>query len=513
MNLEELSNDLQKIKSAKKLKNYLSSHFILIQSAFYRMGYEELFEKKFIIQDLFIDIEERGLISIDELDDSIQAFIILFGDFFERLCFTSEIIEITKYLPECSTKKRLQAAKLFLRVNDINTDYISNFHPILKLLSEAYFEEESPFKITITLINYFLTACKQLSRIKKFDILKELSGLFKNPENITNYPFLGEDIISQTISIDLKDLENEVNRIQIEVWKFELEKLRIVVPKISLVEEKSDYSESIKMIIKPNFEDIRALSVKYVNQITYEIKNQLFYQLGHGVDIIDKVDLLYMYIYAFGNMHQYKLIEAFETFLNDSFSREKIDIIDWGCGQALASIVLLDFMRQHRIKPIIHNLFLIEPSELAIKRGLVHIGTIKKDFRFTIIPIISDIDSLDLKDFTTSESNLKMHLFSNIIDLPKFNLLRLAESISQTQPGLNYFICVSPYIDAHRNQRLNVFYNYFQENSETKIISQRINFKNVQKWRCKDNYCDECFDELNCNKNWTRHELIFSSSL
>ena len=75
-----------------------------------------------------------------------------------------------------------------------------------------------------------------------------------------------------------------------------------------------------------------------------------------------------------------------------------------------------------------------------------------------------------------NNSNITLHLFSNILDVEFFRLDReFLEKISSSQKGLNYFICVSPNINDKRNARLDMFYRYFNANFETKLISDRDN--------------------------------------
>ena len=44
----------------------------------------------------------------------------------------------------------------------------------------------------------------------------------------------------------------------------------------------------------------------------------------------------------------------------------------------------------------------------------------------------------------------------------------------------HYFICVSPNIDDLRNNRIESFYNYFSNNHETKLFSDRES--NIGSW-------------------------------
>lgn len=72
------------------------------------------------------------------------------------------------------------------------------------------------------------------------------------------------------------------------------------------------------------------------------------------------------------------------------------------------------------------------------------------------------IDYLEFSDFVSSDSNIKIHLFSNIIDVEGFDLNKLYNLIINCFQGISRIICTSPYQSA-RNYRIDTFYNMFDE--------------------------------------------------
>ena len=167
-----------------------------------------------------------------------------------------------------------------------------------------------------------------------------------------------------------------------------------------------------------------------------------------------------------------KLYSSFDTIIH-KLNNQTINIIDWGCGQALASSLLIDYIKEKNLKINISNITLIEPSQLALSRGLLHIDVLKET-PIKIRAINKDIDSLEHSDLVIDNSYITLHLFSNILDVEFFKLDRnFLEKISNSQNRLNYFICVSPNINDKRNARLDMFYRYFSDNFETELISAR----------------------------------------
>ena len=109
-----------------------------------------------------------------------------------------------------------------------------------------------------------------------------------------------------------------------------------------------------------------------------------------------------------------------------------------------------------------------------IQTKLLYIIDILKENPIKIRAINKDIDSLKHSDLVIDNSHITLHLFSNILDVEFFKLDRnFLEKISNSQNGLNYFICVSPNINDKRNAKLDIFYRYFSDNFDTELISDR----------------------------------------
>ncbi|MDQ7046621.1 MAG: hypothetical protein Q9M39_03025 [Sulfurovum sp.] len=68
-------------------------------------------------------------------------------------------------------------------------------------------------------------------------------------------------------------------------------------------------------------------------------------------------------------MHKAKLYSSFDTVIHQLKS-QTINIIDWGCGQAVATSLLIEYIKEHKLDINILNIILIEPSVLALSRGL-----------------------------------------------------------------------------------------------------------------------------------------------
>lgn len=224
-----------------------------------------------------------------------------------------------------------------------------------------------------------------------------------------------------------------------------------------LIEKGTNYSYLINALKIPSFEGIRKLSVNFVNQLPEKVQTELWEALSNGVEVLESEALLSMYMYAYGKMHAAKLQAAFEHLPTDKL--EDIHLIDWGCGQAMATVVYYEYLKEKAISSNVKTITLIEPSELALKRAALHarklfpnaeIKTVKKDF-----------DKLIVEDIQIVDNQTILHLFSNVLDIEYFSIERLAELIEQNK-AFNLMVCVSPYINDFKNQRLYNFISCFQ---------------------------------------------------
>ncbi len=172
-------------------------------------------------------------------------------------------------------------------------------------------------------------------------------------------------------------------------------------------------------------------------------RDQLYYDLNRGKDILDDDDHLNMYLHSFGKMHKAKLDTAFSKIpqIQDLF-KEEVEVYDWGCGQGTATICLLDFLAEHKIAHNISSLNLIEPSEAAVRRASAVIESINP--KYAVRTVIKEFDQLSVSDFEKSNAR-KIHLFSNILDVEAFALDRFIQLFQNSFYAENTFVCVGPY--------------------------------------------------------------------
>ena len=131
---------------------------------------------------------------------------------------------------------------------------------------------------------------------------------------------------------------------------------------------------------------------------------------------------------------------------------------------------------------------LIEPSSICLKRAALHIKHF--DEHCTIKPICKEIDSLKNIDVKSFENNTKIHFFSNILDVEDFSIANLIKLIESTQKGLNYFVCVSPYITDTKTDRIDSFCRHFSKYSSFELLGNKTNGgrHDDEYWNCNNKY-------------------------
>ncbi|MBO5346292.1 MAG: hypothetical protein J6A44_05260, partial [Paludibacteraceae bacterium] len=104
------------------------------------------------------------------------------------------------------------------------------------------------------------------------------------------------------------------------------------------IEEGTNYSYIVKRMKDVNFRSLRNVSVDFTKRLPEDLSSELYKDIQHGVCQLHSEPELNMYIHALGLMHEAKLQHAFEHLAIDFCSHSSIDIIDYGCGQAIGTI-------------------------------------------------------------------------------------------------------------------------------------------------------------------------------
>lgn len=220
-------------------------------------------------------------------------------------------------------------------------------------------------------------------------------------------------------------------------------------------ETKTAYAYLIEHMQDPSFSKVWNVAYDFISKLPGDLCDELHESLNRGVDVLDSEPLLQMYIYSFGKMHNAKLQYAFNQLKDRIMNEDNIEIVDYGCGQGLATICYHDFIKKNGFKQNVSRITLIEPSSLALSRAELLISCFYP--KAEIIAINKSFDELSSSDFAESLDKPIVHLFSNVIDIESYNLNHLVQVLRGLPSKRNEYIIVSPIQNSTKTQRLKNF--------------------------------------------------------
>lgn len=206
------------------------------------------------------------------------------------------------------------------------------------------------------------------------------------------------------------------------------------------------------------------------NALPSKMREKPWTYTDHGRKVLQTEDELNAYIAAYGEMHVIKCRAAMQNFPFDELENHSFEIFDWGCGQGLATLVLLDMLHDrgkvHRLKKI----YLIEPSSIALDRAKSWVTRYGAP-GIEVIAVNKPIPSQTGQSMPIScSSRISINLFSNILDIREISLQWLSQKVSSLA-NRNYIVCVGPKFIQNTNTRIADFCGYFNPNEYFSNIS------------------------------------------
>lgn len=222
------------------------------------------------------------------------------------------------------------------------------------------------------------------------------------------------------------------------------------------------YIDSIQSYSPLTFNDIIRTAVENVPK---EHQKAPWYcpGLNHGTATLENEAQLCCYLAAYGEMHRGKLECAINQFPFRHIDTD-CEIIDWGCGQGIASVYMIDQLRRNGLVRKLQKVTLIEPSPVALERAQLNVSLAVGDDVF--VEAVNNYLPATNKNFEGEvlsglhiEEQICIHLFSNILDIAAIDLKELALMVGSTGYR-HYFICVGPV--NFGNERIESFLRYFE---------------------------------------------------
>lgn len=235
--------------------------------------------------------------------------------------------------------------------------------------------------------------------------------------------------------------------------------------------EIDDYYRQICSLKKLTIDDVVSISRNFVpvsfRNRAWEYRDNFGRTLEHGTAVLKTEEQCCAYMSAYGPMHRHKLMRALdENEFPYSDLAGGIEIYDWGCGQGIGTMAVVEKLRQHGMLKKLRKVVLEEPSDVARDRAVIHVKKALEDNNADVVAVSKYLpsDNGDNSNSITSisvEQPIAIHIFSNILDIEAVSLKGVSKMI--TSSGQNHIVlCIGP---ANLNEsRILSFRNYFVEN-------------------------------------------------
>lgn len=164
------------------------------------------------------------------------------------------------------------------------------------------------------------------------------------------------------------------------------------------------------------------------------------------------------YLAAYIDWHIGKLNMAFEM-LDESLP-QRVNIIDWACGQGLGTLYLMEIAANSNPLCIVDEVVLIEPSEIALGRAEYLIK--KTNPNVKVRAVNKMLDDVSPSDIRFENQAPVFQIFSNILDIDGIDLKHLTGILLSNSESSNALICASPNYPSG-NIRLERFFEYFRQ--------------------------------------------------
>ncbi len=462
--MDILEKLVDNVDTTKKLSVFITNHNNELYDFLFTQNFTQLNDSKDRIDNLILNNIQK-IRRLNFSNNESIFFVNMLLDTSERLGLLLSFQRLYNLLfkNNCSIGNRLTASSLYLiGIRNIN-DYEDRLPGILEHLKIAYEEEEdNEDNVVSVVIKFYAHLVNNFGHYNTAGVNRIRKILLSK---IGEHSFLENENIKDALNLDLAHFNLVYKKIQLGLDTFlTRSKLYPSYNKgLLLIEKDTDYYDLLQAS-DISYEDIQGISVKKYRMIA---DDKIFESLQRGVKILEEEEQLFAYMHSYGNMHYKKLTSAFDFLPNDFFDK-KINITDWGCGQALASMVYCNYILKKHVDQLINSVTLIEPSEIALKRGALHINKYLPGTK--VLTLNKDLDSLEPKDFIQDSININLHLFSNILDIDFFSLTDLIKLIENKFKGTNYFICASPYVTDLKTLRLDSFCNHFSEKENYEMI-------------------------------------------
>lgn len=162
------------------------------------------------------------------------------------------------------------------------------------------------------------------------------------------------------------------------------------------------------------YDSLLAEASEYILSLPETKQKELKENLSHGKALLKSKDQMKAYLHHYGQMHREKLLRAYKHIPSD-FLKSSFSVIDWGCGQGLASMVLSEYVPN---EDIVTDFILIEPSVLCLSQANANLTWSNPKSMVDVLR--KREEEVEATDICVQERKV-LHLLSNVVDMPEFS--------------------------------------------------------------------------------------------
>ena len=241
-----------------------------------------------------------------------------------------------------------------------------------------------------------------LNKIKEFEQnisdLKDEIKTLKDDDTFTTILQLDNwDEYFEELKNELTEQKDNLEKEAMEVLEDENKDIskekEIIIEKhktknLVIQKENSDYSKYIKSIENIKFEKIR----KYCENLSKD----------------NSTDDMQKYLAQNGKMYKALIYDALEQFIS-KLDNQTITLIDWGSNQGIASMLVLDYIKEKQFDIKVSQVILVDDDTKILSRAMAQVEALSQD-NIQIIAIKNDDDNLLDKIKTNT---IALNLFAN----------------------------------------------------------------------------------------------------
>lgn len=221
--------------------------------------------------------------------------------------------------------------------------------------------------------------------------------------------------------------------------------------------------------------EINRIVEQSYNRLPKEWKSHPWDLTNRGRKVLDSELELDAYLAAYGEMHFIKCRAALQNFpctsRDDEIQKHNYEIFDWGCGQGIATLTLLDFLQERGLLGRLKKITLIEPSEIALRRATQWISqSVGPSVKVLAVNKYIPTNIEETIDEVSCSNYVSINIFSNILDIYSVNLFWLANKTASLA-NINYMMCIGP---KYSEKRFIDFCGYFNPPSYFSNIDSEI---------------------------------------